>query len=118
MKRSASTPARSRPRKKAAAPETTASAEVESPSPTVPDASEAPAEPTDGRNVDPLEGKLSVAVGVLLLVAALFPRSLKQLLMLSLGGGLLYRGMTGHCSVYQALGVDTTKQPLLPRLKL
>jgi uncharacterized membrane protein len=24
-----------------------------------------------------------------------------------LGGGLIYRGMTGHCSAYQALGIDT-----------
>ena len=110
MKRAASTPARSRPRKKAAASETIPSAASAAP--------EAPAAPSDGRNVDPLEGKLSVAAGVLLLVAALFPRSLKQLLMLSLGGGLLYRGMTGHCSVYQAMGIDTTRQPLLPPLKL
>lgn len=99
MKRAAKTPARSRPRKKAPAPATTASPAV-------------PAPPSDGRNVDPLEGTLSVAAGVLLLVAALFPRSLRQLLMLSLGGSLLYRGITGHCSVYQAVGIDTAKHPL------
>ena len=107
MKRAAHTPARSRPRKKPAAPEQ-AQAAVE----------QAVAAPSGERNVDPLEGQLSVAAGALFIIAALFPRSLKQLVMLSLGGGLLYRGLTGHCSVYQSLGVDTAKAPILPRLKL
>ena len=106
MKRAAKTPTRSRPRKKVAARESTAPVESESASAT-PGPS---AEGTGGRNVGSLEGALSVGLGVLFLVAAVFPRSIKQLLMLSLGGGLLYRGMTGHSSVYQAMGVDTAKE--------
>ena len=98
MKRAANPSSRKRPRKKAAALE-----------PTLPATGEAP----DARNVDPLEGAISVGAGVLFLVAALFPRSLKQLLLLSLGGGLLYRGLTGHCPAYKSLGVDTAKHPLL-----
>lgn len=54
-----------------------------------------------------------MGLGVLLVVGALFPRSLKQLLMLGLGGSLFYRGMQGHCEVYRALGIDTTKPPVL-----
>lgn len=30
-------------------------------------------------------------------------------LTLLLGGGLIYRGMTGHCAAYQALGIDTNE---------
>ncbi len=26
-----------------------------------------------------------------------------------LGGALVYRGMTGHCTAYQALGIDTNE---------
>ncbi len=56
-----------------------------------------------------LEGAVSLTLGILLVVAALFPRSIKQLLMLGIGGGLAYRGVSGQCGVYKALGVDTTK---------
>lgn len=111
MKRAANSPARNRPRKKSAA-----SGPVASVDPEATTAPEAPAEPADGRNVNSLEGALSLGVGVLMLVAALFPRSIKQLLLLSLGGGLVYRGMTGHCGVYKAVGIDTAKEPLLPQL--
>ena len=109
MKRAANTPTRNRPRKKAVASQPDA-ALVDAP-----EASETPEAP-EARNVDPLEGAISVGAGVLFLVAALFPRSIKQLLMLSIGGGLLYRGMTGHCPAYKALGVDTAKEPLLQTL--
>jgi uncharacterized membrane protein len=30
-------------------------------------------------------------------------------LTLLLGGGLIYRGMTGHCAAYQALGINTNE---------
>ena len=107
MKRASNSPARSRARKKAVEPGETETSAAES--------TPALSAPSDSQNVDPLEGKVSVAAGVLFIIAALFPRSLKQLVMLSLGGGLLYRGMTGHCGVYQALNIDTKKTPLLPK---
>ncbi len=103
MKRAANTSTRNRPRKKAAAPDPTLPAESEASLA----APEIPAAPTGGRNVGELEGALSMGMGVLFVIAALFPRSIKQLVMLSLGGSLLYRGMTGHCGVYQAMGIDT-----------
>ena len=43
------------------------------------------------------------------MIAALFPRSLKQLLLLGMGGGLVYRGVTSHCGLYQALDLNTEK---------
>ena len=91
---------RSRPRKKAAPPVTAA------PAPTVPAQDRV-------KNVGSLESALSLVLGLLVLIAALFPRSVKQLLLLGVGGGLVYRGMTSHCGVYQALGLDTEKGPLI-----
>lgn len=109
MKRDAENrPTRSRSRKKAADKTTPA------PEPLAVAAPEEPSEPA--RNIGELEGSLSVAGGVLLLVAALFPRTLKQLLLLGIGGGLVYRGMTGRCEVYSALGIDTAKEPLLKQI--
>ena len=105
MKRAAKPSARSRSRKKAAPSASPLPAE----SAATLASSELPAAPTDSRNVGEMEGALSVGLGVLFVVAALFPRSIKQLVMLSLGSGLLYRGMTGHCGVYQSMGIDTAK---------
>ena len=99
-------PPKSRSRKKAV-----------SPAPAASDTPAAPAATTPGaRNVGSLESALSLALGVLFVIAALFPRSLKQLFMLSLGGGLVYRGMTQHCGVYAAAGIDTTKSSLLQEI--
>lgn len=68
---------------------------------------------TGDRNVGSVEAVLSMGLGVLLIVGALFPRSIKQLLMLGLGSSLVYRGMQGNCKLYRALGMDTTETPLL-----
>ena len=111
MKRAAASPStRTRTRKKTAAPAPDATAH------------EALAESTptptgaDARNVGSLESGISTAAGILFVVAALFPRSLRQLLLLGIGGGLVYRGVTGQCSVYSALGIDTAKEPLLKQI--
>ena len=92
--------ARSRPRKKAAPPSPAA--------PTPP----APAQ-ASFKNVGSLESGFSLLLGVLFVVAALFPRSLKQLFLLGAGSSLVYRGMTSHCAVYEALGLDTDKGSLV-----
>lgn len=68
------------------------------------------------KNVGSLESGISTAVGLLFVVAALFPRSLKQLLLLGIGGGLVYRGVTGQCGVYSALGIDTARESLLKQV--
>ena len=71
-----------------------------------------PPAPQNFKNVGSLESAFSLVLGVLFVVGAIFPRSIKQLLLLGLGGGLVYRGMTSHCSVYQALGLDSEKGSL------
>ncbi len=73
-------------------------------------------EPADDKNVSPFEGTLSVYGGVLLIVAALFPRTFKQLLLLGLGASFLYRGQSRHCHMYSALGIDTNKEGLIKQV--
>ena len=114
MKRAANPSARNRPRKKSAAPVTTSATSTETPLAAGPPESDE--EPHDFRNVNSFEGAASLVLGVLFVISALFPRSLKQLVMLSLGGGLVYRGMTGHCGVYEALGINTAKEGLLAQV--
>lgn len=63
---------------------------------------------SEGVNVGEGERWLSLAGGSLLAAYGLSRGSLPGLALVALGGGLLYRGATGHCSVYQALGVKTT----------
>ncbi len=65
------------------------------------------------RNVGSVEALVSLTVGVLMVVAALVPRSFKQLFLLGFGGALAYRGLTGNCGFYQAAGIDTAKGSLL-----
>ena len=59
------------------------------------------------RNVGSVEALLSLTLGVLMVVAALVPRTFRQACLLALGGGLAYRGLTGNCGVYKAVGIDT-----------
>jgi len=59
-------------------------------------------------NVGQHERILSLGVGSLLLLNSLLgPRRTRPLSLL-VGGGLLYRGWTGHCSAYDAMGVDSS----------
>lgn len=60
-------------------------------------------------NVPPAERYLSVVAGSALLLSALRRRSL---MLLAGGGVLLYRGLTGFCHVYNALGVSPGSQGL------
>jgi uncharacterized membrane protein len=57
-------------------------------------------------NVGPVERWLSVAVGGALAAYALKRRTVPGSTAALAGAALLYRGATGHCDVYQALGVN------------
>jgi uncharacterized membrane protein len=66
--------------------------------------------PTHELNVGPTERVVSVAGGTGLMIYAL-TRPSRTSLSLALGGGyLLYRGITGKCTVYKALEIRTTPQ--------
>ncbi len=61
----------------------------------------------EGVNVGSIERTASVAAGALLLGIGLSRWSISALALTLLGGGLLYRGVTGHCQCYEVMGIDT-----------
>jgi uncharacterized membrane protein len=61
----------------------------------------------DARNVAPVERWLSLAAGGLLAVAALRRRGPWGTAAAFFCAGLLYRGSTGFCPMYAALGIDS-----------
>lgn len=69
-------------------------------------------EPTCGvsqvRNIGQGERICSMVGGAILVLGGL-PRG--KILRTLIGGALLYRGITGHCHCYQALGLDTSDHP-------
>lgn len=69
----------------------------------------APGGADGGVNVAGTERMVSLAAGGLLALHGLRRGNLFGLLMAALGGGLVYRGLSGHCDLYQALGVNTAE---------
>lgn len=61
------------------------------------------------KNVGDVERFTSVVAGSVLTVLGLSRRSLPGLLVAATGTALAYRGTTGHCSVYEALGIDSVR---------
>ena len=61
-------------------------------------------------NVSSVERWASAIGGGALAVYGLTRRSSGGLLLSALGAGLLYRGTTGHCHAYEALGVNTASR--------
>ncbi len=60
-------------------------------------------------NVGESERMISVAAGSILALFGLRRGGLAGLATSALGGGLIYRGATGHCPMYAALEVDTAE---------
>ncbi len=58
-------------------------------------------------NVGDTERTISTAAGGLIVLCGLSRLSLSTIVAAVAGGALLYRGLTGHCSAYQALGIST-----------
>ena len=61
----------------------------------------------DGTNVGQGERIASVAAGALLATLGLSRRTAPGWLIAAIGGGLVYRGLSGHCPAYGAMGVNT-----------
>jgi uncharacterized membrane protein len=67
-----------------------------------------PQNPRSGRvNVGEQERIISAAAGGALAGFGLGRGSIPGLLLVVVGGGLVYRGLSGHCSAYEMLGLDT-----------
>jgi len=61
-------------------------------------------------NIGDSERIISAIAGGALLLHGLTSRSLSGFLTTIVGGGLLYRGISGHCHLYQALDMSTAKE--------
>lgn len=60
------------------------------------------------KNVDQVERWLSIGLGTLIALLARRKRSrFSQILLSATGGGLVWRGVVGHCPIYQSLAVDS-----------
>lgn len=59
------------------------------------------------QNVGAQERVACTMGGAGLILGGLFQSGVKQALMLMAGGALLYRGVSGHCHLYDRLGIDT-----------
>ncbi|HZP43915.1 MAG TPA: DUF2892 domain-containing protein [Candidatus Binatia bacterium] len=64
---------------------------------------------TEHVNVGDAERAASVLGGVALLVYGLARGTLAGSALALLGGALAYRGLGGHCPLYDALGIDTSE---------
>ena len=70
-------------------------------------ASEPFSESSEEINLAPAERQISMIGGGLLTLYGLTRLSFKGLAMAAAGGTLFYRGLTGRCPAYSALGIDT-----------
>jgi uncharacterized membrane protein len=66
--------------------------------------------PRQDINVGQVERWASVLGGGLLMAAGLSRRSGLGLVMAGVGGSLVYRGLSGHCPMYQTLGLNTSSE--------
>ena len=60
----------------------------------------------DAINVGSTERIVSILGGAVLGLYGLGRIRLSGVALAALGGALIYRGVTGHCNVYESLGVD------------
>lgn len=61
-------------------------------------------------NVSDAERWVSLASGLVLTMLGINRRGIPGMVIGGVGAGLLYRGATGHCSMYQAAGIDTAQE--------
>lgn len=66
-----------------------------------------PGRPARKINVGENERAVSVAAGAILALGGLSRASIPGLLTAAVGGMLVYRGISGHCGMYEKMGIDT-----------
>src|SRR5689334_588667 len=72
-----------------------------------PEVRDTPQKESPGINVGGIERQASLLTGTGLVLVGLSRRSIPGLAFAALGGMLAYRGMSGHCAAYEALGINT-----------
>lgn len=60
-------------------------------------------------NISQLERWMSLGIGGAMVLAGLSRGKMGGLLASAIGGAMVYRGATGHCYGYEALGIDTAE---------
>ena len=69
----------------------------------------------EGRiNVGEDERTLSIVSGALLAALGLSRRSVPGAIVAAVGGGLIFRGVTGNCQIYRALGINSADRSAAP----
>ena len=63
-------------------------------------------------NIGDTKRLISSTLGGTLRIGGLTRRSLPGLALVATGAAFLYRGTTGHCKVYESLGIDTHRHAL------
>src|SRR3954470_10403583 len=66
--------------------------------------------PTSSQNVNSRERWLSVVLGSAVATYGLTRRSVAGIVIAGLGGALVWRGASGHCAVYDALGITSVPE--------
>lgn len=61
-------------------------------------------------NVGTEERWVTLGSGILMVIVALWRKSLPSILLLPSGLYMIYRGLSGHCLFYQYLGINTTRR--------
>jgi uncharacterized membrane protein len=64
------------------------------------------------QNINQTERIVSAVAGGALITYGVFRRDLTGIVLGLIGGAMAFRGATGHCQVYDALGVDTSDSSL------
>jgi len=77
-----------------------------------------PAKTIEPANVGNAERGVSAALGAALLINGVLRPSLWHTLLAFGGAALMQRGVTGQCSLYRGLGIDTAGNGEAPRRRL
>ena len=64
------------------------------------------------QNMGDTERMVSSIIGGTMLIGGLTRRTLSGLAFAAAGAAFLYRGGSGHCMVYESMGLDTHRNPL------
>lgn len=69
------------------------------------------------KNLNNEERIISLIGSGIMLASSIRRRDWMRLVSALVSGGLAFRGLTGHCSLYESLDMDTTRKPLRQELK-
>jgi len=75
----------------------------------LPEPAEAQATAQPDQNVGEIERYTSLAAGAIVALMGLSRRDLPGVALAAVGGALIYRGASGNCAIYKALGINTAE---------